>query len=122
MRSTRQLFLLPLAIALASCAAVATAPQGRAPNNGRSAAVERGQEIAETYCSACHSVGPAGASPSAFAPPFRNIRLRYNPISLERHLADVVKNGAYSMPPQMLSDAAAEDVAAYLEWLRPAVN
>jgi mono/diheme cytochrome c family protein len=110
-----------LACSLAACASDPDAQQSTLTSPpGSSVVAERGQRVAERDCAGCHATGPSGDSPSAFAPPFRNLRLRYNPISLQRHVSDVVKNGVYSMPPQLLSTSDAEDIADYIEWLRPA--
>jgi mono/diheme cytochrome c family protein len=106
----------------AGCAALGGDNAGGASvgDLGPFASAERGKQVAERICSSCHAVGPAGDSPSAFAPPFRNLRMRYNPISLQKHIGDIGRNGSYAMPPQPLSGADADDLAAYIEWLRPA--
>lgn len=118
MISTRLPILTLASLALSACGT----SNGAAPAAGASMVAPRearGAEVAAKLCAGCHAVGPAGGSPSAFAPPFRNLRLRYNPISLERHLAEIARAGVYDMPPQGLSASDAEAVAAYIEQLRP---
>ena len=106
----------------AGCASGGPPPEPAAsvPAAAIPAAREQGARLAAQICAACHAVGPSGDSTSPMAPPFRNLRLRYNPISLERHIADIAKSGVYAMPAQPLTPSDAEAIAAYIEWLRPA--
>ena len=39
--------------------------------------VRWGEHIAQANCARCHAIGPAGGSPNAFAPPFRDLRRLY---------------------------------------------
>jgi mono/diheme cytochrome c family protein len=80
---------------------------------------DRGRHVAERDCAACHAVGPQGRSPNGGAPPFRELSLRYNPISLEAALHRLARQGHFEMPRGRVSDADAEDLAAYIGSLGP---
>ncbi|MBS0360316.1 MAG: c-type cytochrome, partial [Proteobacteria bacterium] len=54
---------------------------------------DRGGELAARDCAACHATGLTGASPDSDAPPFRAMRMRFNPISLERRLERLPRSG-----------------------------
>lgn len=78
-----------------------------------------GAQIAQR-CAACHAVGLEGASRNNGAPPFRTLRLRYNPLGLQQALKRVGRFGHYEMRPASLSDADMADLAAYIATLEPA--
>lgn len=99
------------AVALFLFAAAAASP---------SPAADAGARLAATRCAACHAVGHAGASPNLAATPFRDIRVRYNPIGLERELAKIAKQGHFEMRPQAIDAAQASNLVAYIESLGPA--
>ena len=83
-------------------------------------ALARGAHIALRDCSACHAVALADRSPNPGAPPFSVLRLRYNPISLERRLATFPRFGHEAMPPRSLAETDVADLAAYIQSLTPA--
>ena len=87
--------------------------------NSRAADVpaERGHLVAARDCARCHAIEPAGVSPRPTAPPFRDIRRRYNEISLQREFDAIRDVGHYEMPPTPISPADARDLAAYIESL-----
>jgi mono/diheme cytochrome c family protein len=103
-------------VAISACSTVAPAP---ATGSVVNLAAERGHRIAQIRCAGCHAIESTGASPSIMAPPFRNLRLRYNPISMERHLAELTRTGYADMAPQPIGDDEALAIAAYIEALRP---
>jgi len=78
---------------------------------------ERGRAYAETNCAACHSVGHAGASPVATAPPFRSLHRRYPVEQLAESLAEGIATGHEAMPEFRLSPKQIEDFLAYLKTL-----
>jgi mono/diheme cytochrome c family protein len=86
------------------------------------AEVERGARLAQQRCASCHGMAPTGRSLNLAAPPFRDIRLRYNALSLEREMAKISVRGHFEMGPQVIGAAEAEDLAAYIESLGPAVR
>lgn len=103
--------LLPLLMALP--AAAAPAPATADP------ALQRGAWIAARDCGTCHAFGLNDASPNPNAPPFRDLRLRFNPIALERRLHPMPATGHFEMPPQTLSAADVPDLVAYIQSLEP---
>lgn len=107
--------LLSAALAAVFLAVPAAAQPSRAPINP---SAERGRQVAERVCAGCHAITETGTSPSAMAPPFRALRMRYNPISMERHIGDLAASGYFGMPRQLISPAESADIAAYIETLR----
>jgi cytochrome c553 len=82
-----------------------------------SAPVERGHMVAARDCARCHAVEAAGPSARPTAPPFRDIRHRYNELSLQREFAAIREVGHYEMPPTPISQGDARDLAAYIDSL-----
>jgi len=110
------LSLLATGVLLAGCVTPdATSLEAAAP----SGAVERGRLFAARECAGCHALGPVGDSPRAAAPPFRDVRIRYNEISFQRRMAEIAEGGHYEMPPLRVEPADAGDVSAYIESLGP---
>jgi mono/diheme cytochrome c family protein len=96
------------ALALAGCA---SASNGVAAGSG----AERGRAIAARACGGCHGLGDVGDSPRVGAPPFRELRLRYNALSFERRMVEIAEGGHYDMPPLRLEPGDVADVQAYIE-------
>ena len=102
-----------LALLLAGCGSSALeGPYGVEP-----AAVEQGRALAEQHCSACHAIGPTGASSFAGAPPLRDIRYDYNAISLARATGRWHGDTA-GMPPETMSLRDIGYIGAYIRSLR----
>ncbi|MBS0332915.1 MAG: cytochrome c [Proteobacteria bacterium] len=80
-------------------------------------AADRGGQLADRACAACHATGLKGPSPNGDAPPFRALRLRYNSIALERRLEQLPQSGHPPMPLPPLSQDDAADLAAYIQTL-----
>ena len=80
-------------------------------------ALARGAHVAERECAGCHAVTLGVASPNPGAPTFAALRLRYNPISLERRLGAFQKQGHEAMPPQSLMASDISDLIAYIQAL-----
>lgn len=99
---------------LGGCAA-----QGAAPPAGTVAGPNRGVMVAERACASCHAVGMVGASHNPSAPPFRDIRIRYNTISLERELARIAKEGHFEMRQTAIAESDIPEIVAYIETLQP---
>jgi mono/diheme cytochrome c family protein len=78
---------------------------------------QRGQVFAQTNCSRCHAVGPAGASPLPLAPPFRTLHARYPVENLAEALAEGIVTGHGNMPEFRLDIAQIRDLIAYLKTL-----
>ena len=81
------------------------------------AAALRGQALVQTRCSACHAVGPTGASPMAEAPPFRTLHERYPVTFLQESLAEGLVTTHPAMPAVELSPDEIRDLIAWLESL-----
>ena len=74
------LALAALTVGLVGCATFADASYPLSPS------IARGREAAQRQCARCHAIGVDGESPTARAPTFRDIRVRYAGFSLEREL------------------------------------
>lgn len=81
--------------------------------------VARGAHVAARNCAACHALGLTGESPTPDAPAFRDLRLRYNPIALQRRLAVLPAQGHPAMPPRTLAASDIPDLVAYIQTLEP---
>lgn len=111
--------LLLLAAGLvAGCAAGSTSAPDLARGPVAAPGAGRGQAVAEMRCAGCHAIGVAADSPRADAPTFQTIRLRFNPLSWERVMADIGAGGHGDMPAVALDPADVRDVRAYIETLR----
>jgi mono/diheme cytochrome c family protein len=81
------------------------------------AGAERGEQIAARECARCHATDKTSPSPRASAPPFRDIRRRYNALSLSREFVTIGQVGHYEMPPTPISRSEGEDLIAFIESL-----
>lgn len=81
------------------------------------AAVVRGHVVAQRECAGCHAIEKSGASLNPAAPPFRDIRVRYNETSLQREFEAIREVGHYEMPPKPIPLADGRDLIAYIESL-----
>jgi mono/diheme cytochrome c family protein len=111
----------PAILACAALLIAGCASQGalRGPIAGPaplSPAAERGQRLAETRCAGCHAVG-LDEKPAASGPRFRDLRTRYNALSLQKRFAQISQHGTGEMPPIQISNADAEDLVAYFDSL-----
>jgi mono/diheme cytochrome c family protein len=77
-------------------------------------AERRGLIFVREYCSRCHAIGKVGESPSANAPPFRTLSLRYPVADLQRPLFEGIHP---VMPRFQLTASQVGDVMAYLKAL-----
>ena len=89
-------------------AACATAGAGPAP------LPEHGEALAAQKCGGCHALGPLGDSPRSGAPPFRDLALRYNELSLEHRLTEMNGKPHWEMPQLMLAPSEIPELAAYI--------
>jgi cytochrome c len=83
----------------------------------RDTAAERGLHVAARDCAGCHAIEKIGDSPRPGAPPFRDIRRRYNEISMQREFEAIREVGHYEMPPTPISLSDGRDLTAYIESL-----
>ncbi|WP_374470033.1 cytochrome c [Phenylobacterium sp.] len=107
----RTLLIAALSALVAACAT------GSGPGRAPASAAERGAQFAWRACNGCHAVGPEGGARNGAAPAFRDLRLRFTSLQLERRLAEISRNGHYEMPPVFISREEAADIAAYVESL-----
>ncbi|MFN3583406.1 c-type cytochrome [Phenylobacterium sp.] len=108
--------VLASALLAAGCAVQGA---GRRPIAGPaplSPAAERGQRLAEARCGGCHAVG-LDEKPAASGPRFRDLRTRYNALSLQKRFVEISQHGTGEMPPIQISNADAEDLIAYFDSL-----
>jgi mono/diheme cytochrome c family protein len=64
---------------------------------GQESPEERGGAIARQHCARCHSIMPMGSSPTARAPPFRDLSKRYQLENLPLALAEGTIGGHVAM-------------------------
>lgn len=108
-------------LVLAACA-------GPAPNPGpgfpgaESEQIAAGNQIANGRCASCHSVGKAGISPLALAPPLRNISARYRLDVLREELQQGLHVGAVDMPKFSFTLAEIDALTAYLASIQVKVD
>jgi mono/diheme cytochrome c family protein len=82
-------------------------------------AVQRGRLVAARDCAGCHAIDVSAESPRPSAPPFRDIRRRYNRVSLTREFIAIGQGGHYQMPPTQISSSDSADLIAFIESLGP---
>ena len=116
--SRLKVLLCAAGLALAACA-TGPAPHDlpRVPPLAKlDVAQQRGHDFAVRRCAGCHTVGldDGGAQEG---PAFRNLSIRYNPISLERRFTAVSQHGFDRMPPTPMTRGEAEDLVAYFDTL-----
>lgn len=102
-----------LTVLLTACATSETSAAGAAPT----VASDRGHDLARRQCSTCHAIDLTGESRWPSAPPFRDIRVRYNGISFERRMREIAERGHYEMTPLSVDPADVRDLSAYIESL-----
>jgi mono/diheme cytochrome c family protein len=83
-------------------------------------AAARGAAIADSACASCHAVRPSGVSPSAAAPPFRDVVARRSLDDIETAMAQGLVTTHPDMPAFTFRASEIDDLIAYLETLRQA--
>ncbi|MEQ7154240.1 c-type cytochrome [Brevundimonas aurifodinae] len=83
-------------------------------------AASRGRAIALLGCASCHAIDPAGDSPRAIAPPFREIVQRRGSDDLARAFEQGLVTTHPAMPPYVFRANEIHDLTAYLDTLRAA--
>lgn len=100
---------------LGSCVSI-VALVGQVPARAaESADVAAGRAIAETYCAACHAIGPEGDSPREGAPRFRELAQRFPLDNLEEALAEGIVTSHPDMPQ---FEMAPDEIGAFLAYLK----
>ena len=83
--------------------------------HAQTASIEEGRQIAQKFCTNCHAIGPAGDSPLADAPPFRQIAANRNARNLKEVLGEGMIAGHPNMPQWRFG---AEDVSSLIAYLK----
>jgi mono/diheme cytochrome c family protein len=112
----------PLFVSLLLTSALAAAPAlAGAPGPAEMGDPAAGRQVAEDNCSACHAIGPAGDSPVAHAPRFRELEERWPLESLYEALAEgmVVGHSEPQMPAFRFLPEDIDDLIAYIDSLNP---
>ena len=78
----------------------------------------RGRAIALAGCASCHAIDPAGDSPLAIAPPFREIVRRRGSDDLAAAFEQGMVTTHPAMPPYVFRAEEIHDLTAYLNALR----
>jgi len=81
--------------------------------------LSRGAHVAQRDCAGCHAVTLGARSPNVSAPRFSDLRLRFNPISLERRLETFPRHGHEGMPQPVMAAGDIVDLVAYIQSLEP---
>jgi len=112
-------FLLIAAAAMvAALSGCQSAPSTASHRGPAPVQAERGRAVAQSQCGACHALDMASASPRAAAPPFRDLRIRFNTVTWEREMARIATGDHFEMPPQRVDASDASDLHAFLQTLR----
>ena len=115
--SIRRASSLPLALACVAAISAGALGAWARDMPHRDVAAERGYHVAARECAGCHAIELRGESPKPAAPPFRDIRRRYNEVSLSREFEAISEVGHYEMPPKPISRNDGEDLIRYIESL-----
>ncbi|HZZ32465.1 MAG TPA: cytochrome c [Phenylobacterium sp.] len=100
--------------------AAATAASAAAPAGDP--ALARGAHLAQRDCAGCHAVTSGERSPNVSAPGFNELRVRFNPISLERRLEVFPRHGHEGMPQPVMTPGDIADLVAYIQSLEPSTR
>ena len=79
--------------------------------------VQRGVQLARTYCASCHSIDRHSESPLKIAPPFRTLHRRYPVETLEEALGEGIVTGHPAMPEFRFEPDQIGDFIAFLKTL-----
>lgn len=107
-----------LAAPAAAAFGMALAAPSLAADRSESAAMLRGQQLAQRNCSVCHAIGLRGAGPNKDAPPFREMHRRYPADTLEEAFRRGLLTKHPSMPEFRFLPQELMDLTAYLKSLR----
>lgn len=97
-----------IAALLLACASVWPSPSPAAET------AERGRQLLERHCGACHATGPSDPSPRPGAPPFRSIGTRMDLDVLADRMADLLVSPHAEMPSFRFSRRDARAIRVYL--------
>jgi mono/diheme cytochrome c family protein len=98
-----------VAVALGGAAAAQTPGAPR-----REPGAERGAQLAQEKCAACHAVALEPRSPERIAPQFRVLSRLYSKQEFTTKLESISANGHFEMPPVAMTEDEIADLASYL--------
>jgi cytochrome c len=81
--------------------------------------VQRGQQIAQQRCAACHATDATSDSPHKITPPFRDLHLRFPIEMLVEAARSGVVEGHDEMPMFQFSPQDATALVRYIDSLSP---
>jgi tetratricopeptide (TPR) repeat protein len=81
------------------------------------ARVRRGRVLVETNCAQCHALGAKGTSPNPDAPPFHDLRKRYQMLSLRAPITRGIAAPHDTMPSFRPSEEDLDAIVAYINSL-----
>lgn len=91
------------------------APLALAPATAHAQAdIARGRLLTQRYCAGCHAIARTGASPHPGAPPFRDLRQRYEIDDLAEALAEGILVGHPAMPEMKFPPGDVRAILAYI--------
>lgn len=108
----RRLMILAAVAVLSACSSF----PAKFAKPGFDPAADRGLAFAERRCGGCHMVGLDETSATS-GPRFRDLKIRYNTLSLGRRFAEISQHGTGEMPPVTFTTSEAEDLIAYFDSL-----
>ena len=122
MNAARPPLLMTVCLLLfAACSGAETPPRdGADPSTEQIEQLGRGEAIAETLCSTCHTLDAAGASPHPEAIPLRELSSNYPVRSLRAPLSAGIVVGHPDMPEWQFEPQDVEALLAFLESIQEA--
>jgi cytochrome c len=79
----------------------------------------KGQALVTEHCRRCHAIAQSDASQHEYAPPFRDVILRYPAENLAEALAEGIVSGHPDMPVLTFEIDEIDAMIAYLNTLNP---
>lgn len=103
------------ALAVAACATVSDIRPGV---ETQASTDTRGRTIAVYRCAACHAVEGRGPGRDAAAPAFRDLRHRYDRLTLARRMQALAVDGHGRMPGYQFAVSDIDAITAYIATVR----
>jgi tetratricopeptide (TPR) repeat protein len=79
--------------------------------------VKRGRVLVESSCASCHGIGTTGAGPNPDAPAFRDLRKRYQMLSLRAPITRGIATPHETMPSFRPTEEELDAIVAYINSL-----
>lgn len=110
----RNLAICALALPVFGLLVLALPVLAAAPAFAAETLQQRGREVAQRLCGACHAIDRRGASPLPAAPRFRTLDDRIDLSQLPRRMQDGLVSGHQDMPMFRFSGDDADALVAYM--------